>query len=99
MNISVSPGGACYVCPAQTGLDTGCAVQCPDCVNALDNYLAACKGNYTSLNYGVLTTLADVLPDPPGFPTGADWCVCSARAGSCVTRLTLPLSPAMITSL
>jgi hypothetical protein len=34
------------------------------------------------LNYGLLTTLADALPDPPGFPTGADcydWISVSSR--------------------
>lgn len=39
---ATSLGGVCQSCPAQGPDPAGCATQCPLCVNALNNYLAAC---------------------------------------------------------
>jgi hypothetical protein len=45
-------GGACAACASATGAAGGCTAACPRCGNALDNYVAACAGNFTALNYG-----------------------------------------------
>jgi sugar lactone lactonase YvrE len=47
-------GGACALCASATGTAAGCAGACPACVNALDNYLASCAGNFDALNYDTL---------------------------------------------
>ncbi len=54
---ATSAGGACAACPAATGDSSGCAVQCPGCVNAFDNYAASCASNFTALNYEILDVL------------------------------------------
>jgi hypothetical protein len=50
-DIATIASGVCYSCLSTTGAPAGCAVSCPGCVNAMDNYLAACAGNFTALNY------------------------------------------------
>jgi hypothetical protein len=54
MDAATAVGGACKACTAATGAATGCADACPACLNALDNYLAACDGDFEALNYGTL---------------------------------------------
>jgi hypothetical protein len=54
-------GGACASCASATGAAAGCAGACPACVNALDDYLSSCDGDFDALNYGVLEALTDRL--------------------------------------
>jgi hypothetical protein len=63
MDAATSAGGACFDCAADTGTHTGCADACPACVNALENYEAACAGDadFMSLNYDTLEAYAERL--------------------------------------
>ena len=63
MDAATSPGGACAACTADTGFHTGCADACPACVNALENYLAACNGDayFLQLNYETLEAYSNRL--------------------------------------
>ena len=61
MDNATSSGGVCASCPSSTGLAVGCANACAACVNVLDDYLAACAGNFTALNYDVLMGFVDRL--------------------------------------
>ena len=65
------------MCPSSTGLAAGCAAACAGCVNALDNYLASCAGNFTALNYDVLMAFVDRLN--PLTNDCADWATLAAR--------------------
>ena len=47
--------------PANTGGPLGCADECSLCVNALENYLAACESNVTALSYGALEGYTSLL--------------------------------------
>ena len=40
----LEPAGSCNGCTARTGTAQGCALLCPVCVNALENYLSSCTG-------------------------------------------------------
>jgi hypothetical protein len=69
--------GACAVCPSSTGLAAGCAISCAGCVNALDNYLAACSADFTALNFDVLMAFVDRLNATAN--DCADWTTLKAR--------------------
>jgi hypothetical protein len=58
---ATAAGGACASCASVTGTAAGCAGACAACVNALDDYLSSCAGNFTSLNYGLLEAYAGRL--------------------------------------
>ncbi len=62
MGTATAGGGACAACAAATGAAAGCADACPRCVNALDNYLAACADDFDALNFGVLEGYIASLP-------------------------------------
>jgi hypothetical protein len=60
-DVATAAGGACAVCASATGTAAGCAATCPACVNALDDYLASCAGDFDALNYGLLDAFSDRL--------------------------------------
>ena len=61
MTAATSAGGSCFACPSYTGAPAGCAGSCPLCVNAVNNYVAACAGNSSALGYNQMTAFADAL--------------------------------------
>ena len=54
MVAATATDGVCQMCASATGLASGCATACPDCVNTVEGYLTACQGFFLSLNYGTL---------------------------------------------
>ena len=74
---AMAQGGFCASCDASTGYAVGCAASCPACVNAYDNFVASCAGNFTALNYEVLDSWVGTLaPTNDCF----DWLSVAKRA-------------------
>ena len=65
MATATANGGVCAACSSQggaaTGSPTGCATACPQCVNTLQDYLAACANDIFSLSYTTLQAYASAL--------------------------------------
>jgi len=65
LSIATQAGGACFNCQSFTGSANGCAVQCPVCVNVVNDYLSACNGTPstgTALSYYNFMAYNDNLP-------------------------------------
>ena len=56
MDNATSAGGACTACLSDTESHEGCAMNCPTCVNTVQDFLEACSliSDFLRLNYDVL---------------------------------------------